>query len=365
MTTFVEIDGPRFLLNGRPTYEGVTWEGHPLDGLLMNSRMIQAIFDDENPDTRPTWRYPDTGVWDPDRNTDEFCKALPSYRQHGLLAVTVGMQGGGAVFTEEVYPHYRNSAFTPTGALKPAYARRLARVLEAADAAGMVVIVNYFYWRQATRFQGDAAVMRATQEATHWLLATGYRNILLDLMNEAHDWPDVPPILTPGRAHRLIEIAQEISVRGRRLPTAVSTTGGQALPTPRWQAAEDLHLPHGNGLVPEELRAKLRRLKATEAYQRNPKPIVVNEDSVFVGNMEATVREGCSWGFYCQGYGSHYRDRMDWTERPRERRHEDLSGFQTVPVNWTINTPIKRAFFARLAEITQAPGSDPPSPPRE
>jgi hypothetical protein len=30
-----------------------------------------------------------------------------------------------------------------------------------------------------------------------------------------------------------------------------------------------------------------------------------------------------------------------------------LSGFQTIPVNWSINTADKRAFFERLAEITQ------------
>ena len=31
---------------------------------------------------------------------------------------------------------------------------------------------------------------------------------------------------------------------------------------------------------------------------------------------------------------------------------EELNGFQTVPVNWTINSPCKQAFFSRVAEIT-------------
>ncbi len=97
MTTVVEIDGARFLINGRPTCEGVTWQGRSMEGLLMNARMVQAIFDDENPATRGVWAYPDTGRWEPERNTDEFCQALPTYRQHGLLAVTVGLQGGGAL----------------------------------------------------------------------------------------------------------------------------------------------------------------------------------------------------------------------------------------------------------------------------
>ena len=69
-------------------------------------------------------------------------------------------------------------------------------------------------------------------------------------------------------------------------------------------------------------------------------------------NLEAAVAEGCSWGFYCQGYGSSYRDLTDWTTRPREDRVEDLSGYQTLPVNWGINTERKRAFFDRIREIT-------------
>lgn len=355
MTTQVEIEGNRFSINGRLTYEGVSWQGYPVEGFLMNSRMVQAIFDDENPVTSRMWRYPDTGLWDPERNTDEFCATLPEYRRYGLLAVTVGLQGGGAVFTEQIYPHYVNSAFTPEGDLKPAYLKRLERVLGAADQAGMVVIVNYLYWRQATRFTSQSAVIRAVENATHWLLASGYRNILLDIVNEANTWPDCPELLAPAHVHRLLEVARGIILNGRRLLAAVSTIGGPALPTPRWQALEDFHLPHGNGLDADQLAAKLRSLKATDLYQQHPKPIVVNEDSIFVENLEAAVREGCSWGFYCQGYGSHYRDRMDWTTRPRESRHKDLSGFQTVPVNWGINTENKRAFFRRIAEITAAP----------
>jgi len=47
---------------------------------------------------------------------------------------------------------------------------------------------------------------------------------------------------------------------------------------------------------------------------------------------------------------------VDYRSRPRETRYEDLSGFQTPPVNWAINTDLKRAFFTRVAEITGYPG---------
>ncbi|NLV73331.1 MAG: hypothetical protein GXY52_01400 [Chloroflexi bacterium] len=324
MATIVEIDGIKFLINGRPTYEGITWRGHPMDGLLLSSRMVQAIYDDTNPGTRTSWAYPDSGQWDPERNTDDFCAALPLYCRHGLLAVTVGLQGG-AVFTDRVYKNYVNSAFTPQGELVDAYQRRMQRVLAAANAAGMVVIVNYFYWRQAARMEGNRAIERATLNATQWLLDTGYRNILLDIVNDANTWPEGPTLLQPNNVHHLIEVANSVTSRGRRLLASVSTIGGPTLPTPAWQAAEDFHLPHGNGLDATQLAQKLHALKHTDIYRRHPKPIVVNEDSIFINNLEAAVVEGCSWGFYCQGYGSHYRDRMDWTTHAREDTYEALS----------------------------------------
>lgn len=76
MKTTIGISGTRFILNGQPTYLGRFHKGRLIEGLLFNARMVQAIFDDENPATAAQWRYPDTGVWDAKRNTDEFCAAL-------------------------------------------------------------------------------------------------------------------------------------------------------------------------------------------------------------------------------------------------------------------------------------------------
>ena len=298
--THIQIDGARMRIDDHLTYEGAVYRGKPVEGLLFNSRMVQAIFDDANPATAGRWRYPDTGAWDADRNTDEFCRALPDYRRHGLLAVTVGLQGGGAIYTPDVYDHYVNSAYEPDGAFKPAYFDRLLRVLQAADAAGMAVIVNYFYWKQAARLASEAVVKSVTERVTDWLLRTDCRNILVDVANEAADWWHNPPF-HPSNIHRLIEIVQGVTLSGRRLPAASSTGGGADLPTGRWQEIEDFHMPHGNGLTPDELSAKLRRLKGSDEYRRQPRPIVVNEDSVFVENLEAAFDEGCSWGFYCQG----------------------------------------------------------------
>jgi len=347
----IAIDGTRFLLDGKLTYEGIDYQGKPVEGLLMNSRMIQAVFDDECEQTRRRWAYPDTGAWDPDRNTNEFCSQLPVYRAHGLLAVTVGLQGGGSVFSPGIYDNYINSAYHPDGTFKPAYLGRLLRVISAADAAGMVVIVNCFYFKQAARIPDASAILSITERVTDWLLRTGHRNILVDVANESGYWWN-RRVFEPDNIHRLIDIVKSTTLNGRRLLAGCSTAGGDQIPEPLWLAAEDFSIPHGNGLTADRLRAKLRRIKIEDEYRRRPRPIVVNEDSVFVENMEAAVDEGCSWGFYCQGYGSDYRDRMDWTVRDRESAYDDLSGFQTVPVNWGINTPVKSEFFDRLKKIT-------------
>lgn len=45
--------------------------------------MVQGIFDDENEPTQVLWRYPDTGVWDPERNTAKFVQAMPEWQAHG------------------------------------------------------------------------------------------------------------------------------------------------------------------------------------------------------------------------------------------------------------------------------------------
>ena len=48
--TVVSMDGTRFLINGQ-----LTSPGKPAEGQLLNTRMAQAIFDDDNPATVGDW----------------------------------------------------------------------------------------------------------------------------------------------------------------------------------------------------------------------------------------------------------------------------------------------------------------------
>src|SRR6266487_4887797 len=75
--TVVGIEGREFVVNRVPTYAGRSYDGMRVQGLLFNSRMVQGLFDDRNPETRGRWNYPD-GPWDPERNTREFIAAMNS-----------------------------------------------------------------------------------------------------------------------------------------------------------------------------------------------------------------------------------------------------------------------------------------------
>jgi hypothetical protein len=92
--TIVEIRGDQFYINGKPTYEKRYWNGYKIEGLLLNSRMVQGIFDDLNPETTDNWKYSDTKNWDPERNTSEFVRNMNNWQSYGLLSFTINMQGG-------------------------------------------------------------------------------------------------------------------------------------------------------------------------------------------------------------------------------------------------------------------------------
>src|SRR5215470_2426730 len=161
--TAVGIDGGEFRVNGRPTYAGRSYDGMRIEGLLFNSRMVQGIFDDRNPESRGRWNYPD-GPWDPERNTREFIAAMPLWKAKGLLAFTINLQGGSPEGYSRSQP-WVSSAFETNGALRADYTARLERILNRADELGMVAIVGFFYQGQERQMDSADAVVRAADEA--------------------------------------------------------------------------------------------------------------------------------------------------------------------------------------------------------
>jgi hypothetical protein len=335
--TEVAIEGEAFLINGHPTYAGRTWNGYKIEGLLFNSRMVQAIFDDLNPETRSRWAYPDTGEWDAERNVQEFIAAMPSWHAHGLRCVTLNLQGGSPQGYSKQQP-WHNSAITEAGELRPDYLSRLERVLDRADELGMVVILGLFYFGQDERVADEAAVKLAVENSVQWVLEKGYRNVLIEINNECNVKYD-HAILKPDRVHELIDLAKGVTRDGRRLLVSTSYGGG-SIPRANVVGAADFLLLHGNG-VQEPARIAEMVQQTRLACGERPRPIVFNEDDHFSfdqadNNLTRSVSEYASWGYFDYRMGTE-----DFDE-----------GFQSVPVNWGISSERKRQFFEKVREIT-------------
>jgi hypothetical protein len=334
--TELTIDGELFLVDGEVTYPGRSFRGHSIEGMLLNSRMVQATFDDANPDTSERWAYPDTGTWDPERNTTEFLQALPAYRECGLLAITVNLQGGSPEGYSSDQP-WDNNAFTPEGEIKPAYASRMARVLERTDALGMAVILGVFYFGQDQRLAGESAIVRALGNTVNWLLAAGHRHVLLEIDNECNVRRYDHEILKPARVSELIERARGITRDGKGLLVGTSYGGG-FVPLENVVRVSDFLLLHGNGVAdPERIAQMVVETRAVSGYR--PMPILFNEDDHFdfdqeSNNFTAALSQRASWGYFDPGE-SNYRD-----------------GYQSPPVNWGLSSERKRRFFALVRELT-------------
>ena len=345
--TVIGIEGREFRVNGRPTYEGRSWRGMRIEGLLMNSRMVQGIFDDRNPDTRSMWDYPD-GPWDPDRNADEFVAAMGRWRDCGLLSFTINLQGGNPRGYGKDQP-WHNSAFEADGSLREDYLRRLGKILDAADALGMAPILGYFYFGQDERLADEQAVVRGAENATDWLIEKGYRNVLIEVANEVNVARYEHEIIQPHRCDELIERVQKrsagkVDAPAGRLLVGTSMSGGGKIPPENIVAVSDFLLVHGNSVAePDRIRDIVDRCRRISTYR--DQPIRFNEDDPYDfeaddNNMLAAVSRYASWGYF------------DW--RMEGEGFEE--GFQSVPVHWQISSRRKRGFFGLLSKMTGCGG---------
>jgi hypothetical protein len=283
-STRVSIEGDRWLIDGRPVNAGSAAHGR-----LMNVRMVNAVFEDEGESGRAR-----LGAFDPDENTDRFIARIPEYVASGVNAFTVSLQGGMPGYEGAV-----NSAFNADGSLRETYLARVARVIEAADRHGAVVILSCLYQRQqahARALDGRAAVRRGVAEVAGWVRRSGFTNVVLEVANEySHSgyrgWPDGEWLRSAEGQAELIAVARE-AAPDLLVSTSGMGDGSVAAPVAR---AADFILIHLN-------TTPLDRIASTVELARAwGKPVVVNEDDK-VGMEGAraaalAVESGAGWGF--------------------------------------------------------------------
>lgn len=336
--TEVSINGEEFYINGHPTFEGKTWRGMNIQGLLPNARLVNGIFDDLTDSTRYKWAYPDTKKWDANRNTKEFVANMPIWKENGLLAFTINLQGGSPEGYSRRQP-WRNSAILSNGDLDKNYMKRLKKILDKADELGMVVILGLYYAGQETNIKDSIAVKNGIKNSVEWVLKNGYHNVLIEINNECDFFKTVG--LDPKTVHKSIEYAKSITYRGRRLLVSASYAGAK-VPSEEVIAVSDFILLHGNGIGnPDEITRHVESVRKSKTY--SPKPLIYNEDDHFnfednTNNFVKATEAHVSWGYF------------DF--RKKDEPYEQ--GFQCIPADWGLNSERKKSFFSILKKWNNA-----------
>jgi hypothetical protein len=118
-----------------------------------------------------------------DATTDDLISHLDEYREYGMNTISVYFMGS----------RYSNIfGYNIDGSLKEVYTDRMARIIEACDQRGMVVLVGLLYWGSGMRiFENkeyddwtQKEVNAAMRNTVRWLKDNNYRNVFVDADNE-------------------------------------------------------------------------------------------------------------------------------------------------------------------------------------
>lgn len=290
--TSYEIRGQDFYINGAKTYAELPESDPKMQGLLFNTRFIQGIFDDRNPENRG--KYDRFGkIFSAKQNTEDLIAALPDWYQKGVRAITVGLQGGGPIYTYADWSVIDTGCFSADGKhMDAAYCDRLVRVIEACDRLGMLVIVSILYQAQAHLLRDGVAIAEAVRTACEFLRGLSYENIIIEIANEQDvgDFQQHPLVSSGEGMGFLLRMAREWS--GGRFAVGSSGGGGS------WKLEivenSDVILVHGNGLRRREYYDFIRTVREFAP----DKPIVCNEDSQCFSQLAVCRATHTSWGYY-------------------------------------------------------------------
>ncbi|MEM7129767.1 MAG: hypothetical protein AAF702_25770 [Chloroflexota bacterium] len=286
--TALNITDTRFTINDRLTYSDIPKSKPQVHGLLMNARFIQGIFDDKADPSR----FCRFGVeWDAEANTERLIAALPEWKRHGLLAFTVGLQGGMPVLTIE-NKTIDNNPYSEDGTqIEPAYLQRLERLLQAADELGMIVIVSLLYQGQSNRMADGRSIRNAVATASRFLKEAAYTNVIIEVANEYNVgyFKNHPLVYHPQGIASLIDLARQES---GGLP--VGSSGGGLVCSPEVCQASDVILLHGNHGTEQTYYNMIRKAQALELNR----PILCNEDSPRFTQLKVALQTQTSWGYY-------------------------------------------------------------------
>ncbi len=159
-----------------------------------------------------------------DEKTQELIDNMDIFALYGVNTFSVFFQGSrfGDI-----------KGYNKDGTLNPIYAKRMARIIEEADARGMVILVGCLYYGNSKGKwedwkQDDAN--RAIANTVRWLKENNYRNVLIDVNNEQMADFDDSELIAAGEA---VDSEYVIGTSGKITPENA-----------------DLSMHHGNPNIP-------------------------------------------------------------------------------------------------------------------
>lgn len=299
--TRVSIIGEKWYFNGE-----VINPGSPAEGLLMNVRMVNSVFEDRGGEIDKL-----TDRFDPDANTDSFISKIPEYISSGVNAFTVSLQGGMPGFEGAV-----NSAFNSDGSIRHEYLQRVEKVIRACDANNAAVILSCFYQRQHSHgaaLSGRESIFKALENAVEWITEKKFTNVVLEVANEYRhggyrNWTDGEWLISEAGQVELIMYAKKLNPE-----LLVSTSGmGNGVFHEDICSEADFLLIHFNTTSLDDYPGKISQLK------KYGKPVVCNEDDKVGGEGAAalalSVLNGSGWGYMNLAVNQHFPFQFSGTD---------------------------------------------------
>ena len=262
-----------------------------------------------------------------DAVTERHVRSLDNMIAHGINCIGVYIQG-----TNGGWPDVNagKNGYTPDGALKPEFAKRLEWLIREADKRGMVVMVGLLSPRKDQELKDDAAIQRALEETAKFLTEHKLRNVFVDLMHEYnseritnrfdHDlfhepdgakkkakltaWfkkyaPDIPAGVCPSFPTNTADSYPGMDVRIIQKGAEIPDTGFVVnVETPR----EDVY--DNDGVFDDD--AKLRMIASWEKYKSKPNAFMLFHAAYIQG---ITNKSGTAPHAEMGGYGTGPDDR--------------------------------------------------------
>ncbi len=275
--------GDFYVRSGPSSAWGRTYEGGPYRGKVRGSlalvRVTQGLFDD-------AWLR--EREFDPDANTDRLIAQLDLYRRHGISGLVVSLQGSDPAYGPDRNGVSRGgsadlgeksgalvSAYEPDGSLKAAWMARLDRLLEAANARGLVVCLVLFQQDQDEALESPQAIVAAATNVARHLIERNRRNVILDVA-DAWDEPEGRwdhRRFIPRFVEQIIRaVREQFQEASFSLPIGASSGSGMLYPMSLARVC-DVVLLQGDG---RSVADKLERSRQLKQYGR---PVLMVSDS--------------------------------------------------------------------------------------